>query len=292
MKTIIAAASATLMACGLAAPASATVVDAPYISEGGYSVSSVSKGQTAKVVSSSCWGTGKGWKASLQVRKKGTSSWKTVQTVRPRRSDDCEDNSWTTVYSWTPRKVGTYELREKYSDGDRSRAVKVRVTTEEVPDTPDASTPNDLGTFPGEDTSSGLTSYVSAEKSRVLSYITSLVNKNVFCYGNALASGDVDGAATCQRVTGQLESLKTRGPHGGQIVQLGSEEPRPPSRVPGQGRHHLLRRLTAAPDRSPLQTPLETAGAETSEPGGAPSPASGSSDAPAGTAHGRPSHRP
>ena len=209
MKTIIAAGSATLIAFGIAAPASATVVDAPYVSEGDYTVSTVSKGQKAKVVSSSCWGTGKGWKASLQVRKKGTSSWKTVQTVRPRRSDDCEDNSWTTVFSWTPRTVGTYELREKYSDGDRSRALKVKVTTEEAPDAPDASTPNDLGTFPGEDPSSGLTKYVSAEKSRVESYITSLVNKNRFCYSNALASGDVDGAATCQRVSGQLENLKT-----------------------------------------------------------------------------------
>lgn len=209
MRTIIAAASATLLACGIAIPASATVVDAPYVEEDGYSVSSVFTGQKAKVVSSSCWGTGQGWKASLQVRKKGSSSWRTVQTVRPRRSEDCEDNSWSTAYSWTPRTVGTYELREKYSDGDRSKALRVRVTAEEPTNAPDTSTPNDLGTFPGDDPTSGLTSYVSAEKSRVLSYITSLVTKNVFCLSNALASGDVDGAATCRLVTSQLENLKT-----------------------------------------------------------------------------------
>ena len=66
--------------------------------------------------SSHCWNMA-GWTARLEVRKAGATKWTALKKVKPRKGTQGCDSyyRWSAPYTWTPRSVGVYEVRERYS---------------------------------------------------------------------------------------------------------------------------------------------------------------------------------
>jgi hypothetical protein len=111
----VAAVGAAMLAGGLAlAPAAASdglSFEAPKAAS-----IQVAPNQRVSLQSSHCWNMA-GWTSRLEVRKAGTSKWTTLKKVRPRKgAQGCDSYfQWSTRYTWTPKAVGAYEVRERYS---------------------------------------------------------------------------------------------------------------------------------------------------------------------------------
>lgn len=73
-----------------------------------------------RFVYESCW-SGSGGAAALERKSSSGSTWTVVARTRGKKSKDCPAGYKLYTYRWTPKKLGTYALRERLSNGPGAR---------------------------------------------------------------------------------------------------------------------------------------------------------------------------
>lgn len=73
-----------------------------------------------RFVYESCW-SGNGGAAALERKSSSGSKWTVVARTRGKKSKDCPAGYTLNTYRWTPKKLGTYALRERLSNGPGAR---------------------------------------------------------------------------------------------------------------------------------------------------------------------------